>query len=190
MRKLTIENAKIEYSFYLFAAVFLLLVPLRLALAWFLAVAVHELSHYTALRLCGVKMISVTVGAAGMKMETEMMSKKQELICALAGPLGGFCMLFLAHWLPCTAICAFIHSVFNLLPVFPLDGGRALRCVMYKLFGDMHGREICTWIGYVFILLLFVSAVVLALRFDMGMLPIALVLLIFGKIKLANRRNK
>lgn len=190
MRRPTIDSVKIEYSFFIFAAIYLLLVPLKLALAWALAVAIHELSHYIALKLCDIKVISVTVSAAGMKMETEMMSKKQELICALAGPFGGFCLLFTARWLPCTVICAFVHSFFNLLPVFPLDGGRALHCVIYKLFGDSLGALVCTWIGYIFVILLFLSAVVLALRFDMGILPIALALLLFGKIKLANGRNK
>lgn len=190
MRRLTAKDTRIEHSFYLFTAVFLLLVPLRLALAWTLAVIIHELGHLLALRLCGVTVISISVSAAGIKMETEVMTGKQELVCALAGPFGGFCVLFFAHWLPCTAICAFVHSIFNLLPLFPLDGGRALRCIMHKLFGDQAGRTICTWVGYIFIIVLLISAAVLAIRFEIGILPIALVLLLFAKIKLANSRNK
>lgn len=188
-RKMT-RNIKIEYSFYFFAAVFLLLIPLKLALAWTFAVIIHEFSHYLALRACRVSVICVSVSAAGIKMETELMTGRQELICALAGPFGGLCVLPFARWLPCTAICAFVHSVFNLLPVYPLDGGRALRCILYKLFGNQYGETICIWIGYVFSAILTVSVVVLVWKFDLGILPAVLVMLFFGKIKLANRDNK
>ena len=188
MRRL--NNITIEYSFYLFAAIFLLLIPLRLALAWVIAVIIHEFCHYLALRACRVSIISASISAAGIKMETELMTVRQEFICALSGPAGGFFVLIFARWLPCTAVCAFIHSLFNLLPVYPLDGGRALRCLLYKLFGDQHGEKLCAWAGYAFSAMLVISAIVLSLRFNMGILPVVLLILFFGKIKLANSGNK
>lgn len=188
MRRL--NNITVEYSFYLFAAMFLLLIPLRLALAWAFAVIIHEFCHYLALRVCKVSIIFVSISATGIRMETELMTGRQEFICALSGPLGGLCVLMFARWLPCTAICAFIHSLFNLFPVYPLDGGRALRCLLYKLFGNQYGEKLCMWTGYVFSVMLVISAMMLALRFDMGILPIVLVILFFGKIKLANSGNK
>lgn len=190
MHRSIIKNFTIEHSFYLFAAAFLLLVPLRLALAWVLAVVIHEASHYLALRACKVSIYSTSISAAGIKMQTELMTGRQEFICTLAGPFGGFFALLFARWLPCTAICAFVQSIFNLFPVYPLDGGRALRCMLFKLLGDRLGERICIWTGYVFTAMLVISAFVLALRFDMGMLPILLTILFFGKIKLANRGNK
>lgn len=190
MRRSAIKNITVEYSFYLFAAIFVLLIPLRLAIAWLLAVVIHEFCHYLALRVCKVTIISVSISATGIKMETELMTGKQEFICALSGPLGGFLILLLARWLPCTAICALVHSLFNLIPIYPLDGGRALRCVMYKLFGDRYGEVISTWIGYVFLAILVILVLALVLRFDLGILPVGLMTLFFGKIKLANRGNK
>jgi glucuronate isomerase len=67
-----------------------LLLPLRLCVAALVAAAVHELSHLIALRVMRVRVWSVQIGAGGAKIATESMLPHQELICALAGPAGGF----------------------------------------------------------------------------------------------------
>ena len=109
-------------------ALFLLLLPLRWVAALVIAMTVHELSHYLAVRLCGGKIRRIHAGLNGMRMEVEALPPWQELLCALAGPAGGFLLLLFVRLLPRTAICAAFQSLFNLLPVYPLDGGRAMRC--------------------------------------------------------------
>ncbi len=190
VRKQMVREVRIEYSFCIFAAVILLVFPLNIVLAWVLAVVVHEVSHYIALRLCGVDVTGLSIGAAGINMETSGMSAKQEIICSLAGPFGGFCLLFFARWLPCSAICAFAHSIFNLLPLYPLDGGRALRCIAVRLLGDKVGDLVCIWLRNVCIALLVVTMVALALRCNMTLPSVIFVGLLLLKFKLANKRNK
>ena len=51
-----------------------------------------------------------------------------ELICALAGP-GGSLLLGLAP-IPELAVCGLIQGLFNLIPLMPMDGGRALGCLL------------------------------------------------------------
>lgn len=187
---LTHKVIRIEFSFCLFAAMVLLVFPLKLILAWGLAVAVHEISHYIAIKLCGVDIIDLTIGAAGVNMQTVPMSKKQELACALAGPLGGFCLLLVARWLPYTAICAFIHSLFNLFPIYPLDGGRALRCVIYWILGDRYGALVCAWVRNICIVLLLAAGLYLIFRLNLGLPSVVFVALLFLKFKLANKQNK
>ena len=132
-RKFAGQNLRISGSFFILAALMLLILPLKWLLAAALAAAVHELFHYLALKLCRCKVLSLQVGTGGAVIETDCISRGKELFCALAGPVGGLTLLLFAKWLPRTAICALIQSAYNLLPLFPLDGGRALRCISQML---------------------------------------------------------
>lgn len=131
---------------YFFAAVMILLVPLRWLLAAAVSVAVHELFHLAAIRLFGNRIYCVRVGFDGTRIHTQLMPLWQELVCALAGPLGGLLLLLLARWFPLTALCSGFHSLYNLLPVYPQDGGRALRCGAQLLLPDKWANTVC-WVA-------------------------------------------
>ena len=155
---------KLDPGLFLYLACIILLVPLKFVIAWGLAVTIHELSHMIALKLCHVKVTSVRLRASGVLMDTEPMENWKELICTVAGPLGGFMLLFVARWLPCTAVLACVHSLYNLLPVFPLDGGRALRCVLINLCGMEMGERLSSGIGFAAICLILVFTIYLSWR--------------------------
>lgn len=75
----------------------------------------------------------MTLSPSRAEIHTGPLEDSQELLCSLAGPVGSFSLFFLSHWLPKTAFCGVIQGMFNLLPIFPLDGGRALRCCLTLL---------------------------------------------------------
>lgn len=118
---------------YLVAAFLILTLPLDWLLAAFMAAVFHEVCHAAAIWLLGGKIYRVRIGVGGADMETEIPDTKRELLCAAAGPVGSFLLLFLCRVFPKLAICACIHGLFNLLPVYPMDGGRMLRCLLEML---------------------------------------------------------
>lgn len=126
-------------------ALLLLVLPLKWLAAASAAAVFHEVCHLAAVKLCGGGIRRMIVGGWGARMEVGPMSRGRELLCALAGPAGGLLLLLFADWIPRTAVCAAFQSVYNLLPMYPLDGGRALRCGADLLLPPDKAYLLCIW---------------------------------------------
>lgn len=118
----------------------LLALPFSWVLAMVTAAAVHELGHCAALFALEIPIYSVHIGPFGAKIETGPMEPGQELRCALAGPGLGLMLCLFWRWIPKCAGFALAQSLFNLLPVWPLDGGRALRALR-EVIGPRFGKS-------------------------------------------------
>lgn len=109
-------------------------------------------------------------------------SAGREVLCALAGPLGGFLLLFLLHSAPRIALCAFVQSVCNLIPVYPLDGGRALYGFLSQW--NYKGADAAiNKIGLAVLSILLLLAVWISVRFRFGVLPMVVVLSLIVKAR-------
>lgn len=141
-------------------------VAVSAALLFFGSVLLHELSHVLVGRAFGMEARSITLfifgGLANIEREPE--TPRAEFLMALVGPLVsiGLGTLFvlvgaalaggptgdpaavmrglgpvatLLFWLGPVNI---IIGLFNLLPGFPLDGGRVLRAILWRISGDLE----------------------------------------------------
>lgn len=117
----------------------------RVFLPTFAAVLIHELAHIVAIKLFGFKITQVNIRAFGISVKVENIEYipyTKEIIIAAAGPLAG---LITAAATFVAAKCFGIYSLsyfvgvnivitaINLLPVYPLDGGRIVLCTLAKL---------------------------------------------------------
>lgn len=170
---------------FILLAFALLLLPFRWIIAWVAASAFHEFCHYIALRLSGCRVLRVMIGPGGAVMDTDLTGDAKEIICALAGPFGSLLLLLIGRHCPRSALCALFQSVYNLIPIYPLDGGRALRGVLRKVFPD-NGEIIGKWIEYCATAALLILCAYAALVLGLGILPL---LLAVGLI-LKNRHRK
>lgn len=126
------------------------------AVLFFGSVVVHELCHSLVARLGGLKIERVTLFLFGgvSQMEEEPASPGLEFTMAIAGPGASIVLGILLFGLAAVAallgapaillaplsylalVNAFL-GVFNLLPGFPMDGGRVVRAILWKLTGDL-----------------------------------------------------
>ena len=145
---------RIDSGGYIFLAVLLLTVPLRWILAAFGAALFHELGHYLALRLLGASCGRLRLGVLGAVLESDggRLSYGRELVCVLAGPGANLlCALLLTAagrgaWEVMTG-ANLVLCGFNLLPLRPLDGGRALYLAVSWLAGPAAGETAARWAG-------------------------------------------
>ena len=122
------------------AALGLLILPIEWFLAAIVAASVHECGHLIVLRGFRVKNCSLTIGAGGAQISTGYLLPMQEALCAIAGPAASFLLVLFWRRFPRLAVFGLVHGLFNLLPVFPMDGGRILRCILIRIIPSCAER--------------------------------------------------
>lgn len=174
-------------------AFLLLIVPLQWILAAVAAALIHELFHYVMIRLSGNDVFEIAFTQHGMIMKTTSLSDLQELICALAGPIGSMLLVCCAPWIPRIAVCAGIQGVFNLLPVYPLDGGRILHSFAALCFSDEVAQSLCRCVMYGTCFLILLAGIFCSYRMKIGFMPLFASILFLSRVVsekfLANRGN-
>ena len=158
-----------------FLALLLLTVPLKLLTAAAVAAGFHELCHICAVRALGGRVEGAAFTVGGAVLDISGLSSGAEALAAAAGPLGSFLLLLCVRIFPALALCAFVQGCFNLLPVYPLDGGRILVCTMEQLgYGAWSGKvsNLAAWITLIGIAVLFLwLRMPLAIAFLLPLIP-------------------
>lgn len=176
----------------IYAAILLLILPLNWLAAAMAAAAFHEICHYTAIRYTGNNAYEIILSCGSIRMKTTALSLGEELFCALAGPIGSLILFFCYPWIPKTALCAGIQGIFNLLPIYPLDGGRVFHALVHICFPE-GADAICRWTEYVLLLGILLLAAYISLYYKLGAVPVILasMFLFRGGMEkfLANRGN-
>jgi Zn-dependent protease/predicted transcriptional regulator len=150
------------------------------ALGLFFSIVFHEFCHSIVARKFGLPMKGITLFIFGgvAEMEAEPASPKAEFLMAVVGPLSsvllgvGFYFVHRAgeytQWYAPTngviqylAWLNFILAGFNLLPAFPLDGGRVLRSILWAAKGNLRwATRIASNLGSAFGLFLIIFGVI------------------------------
>ena len=152
---------------YFAIAAAVLILPLWFLLSLIIAGAFHEWCHYLTLRLLGIRVYRISIGPFGASMETEAMEPGRELVCVLAGPLGSLMLVTLFRWLPGIALCGLIQGLCNLLPIYPMDGGRVLRSLL-GVFKISRGDRILHGVEWMVSLGILALGFWMQLRWDLG----------------------
>ena len=97
-------------------------------------------------------------------METMAMSRGREALCAAAGPLGSLILAFGLTGYPEASVCAAVHGIYNLLPIYPLDGGRILHSLLPE--------QVCRGIEVFSVVMLLGLGIWLCAAYSIGILPL------------------
>ena len=133
-------------------------------LLFFIAVILHELAHGVVAKMRGLPVRSITLFALGgiALIDREADDPLTEFLVGVAGPLmsvmiGAVCFFtaFTFGWSPETQVFApstpflaalvwlgyinIVLAIFNMIPGYPMDGGRVLRAVIWHITGKRNG---------------------------------------------------
>ena len=126
-----------------------------MAISIFVAVLVHELSHSLVARRMGANVREIILFIFGGVAVIERLPKepKKEFAIAIAGPLASLSLaLFMLIPLRLFTLFGYFNLVlalFNLIPAFPMDGGRVLRSLLAKRYGYVRATRISASVGKV-----------------------------------------
>ncbi len=151
---------------------------LFILVAIFCFVTIHELCHSLVAKYFGIKVREITLlPIGGVSSMTKMPEKpSQEFLISLAGPASNI-IIILAFYYPLKYLLgqevllhplstatwpltiAYIYwinlvlAVFNLIPAFPMDGGRILRAVLAVRIGYQKATKVAVNFGHIFALI-------------------------------------
>ena len=146
------RGVRVSAGFWLLLAAAVMIAPPSLTAAVLLAAALHEGGHLAALRFFRVPVEGLRLGAFGAVLHApgaRRLSYGRELLVTLAGPaanlllappLAALSARFAWEWGFLFAGANVLLGVYNLLPVPPLDGGRALYLAAAYCFGPSVGE--------------------------------------------------
>ncbi len=155
------------------------------AIGLFLSIIVHEFSHSLVARRYGMPMKGITLFIFGgmAEMSDEPTSAKAEFMMAMVGPFSSIVIAGVFYSIyfagkgtvpePVNGVIEYISFIngmlaaFNILPAFPLDGGRVLRSILWAIKGNVRwATRISSSVGSAFGILLIILGVLNILRGD------------------------
>ena len=186
---------KLDYSFFIMLLLFFLLGDTHLYFMYFLFLVLHELSHLIVAKRLGYLPKKLHLSAFGAALEGyDDFLTSDELKIVLAGPIFNFFVViicYLCFWFYPESF-NFLNKVltvnlsillFNILPIFPLDAGRILLCLLSKKKRRFDAVKITKNISLVLVVLMFCFSIFLfflSFGFTLGFVSLNLCLLLFS----------
>ena len=192
---------RIKISSLLIPLLFYITDNFKMFILIFCAALIHEVAHIIFIKICGNTIEKVEVLAIGLNIvQKGCLGFKQDIIIALSGPLINLFIFFLSYYLwfnffpieELSYFCGvnFLLFLINILPVLPLDGGRALYAFLLLKYDIIFAQNLFFWLSIIVSISLFIIGCVIFIhtRYNLSLIIISL-FLVFNVTQYNNLYN-
>lgn len=165
MKKLSLlSKFEVGISFIPFLIIILFSGYYKLFFTYFLITLIHELGHVIMALIFKIKVNKIKLSIFGFNAEIEnidYLAIYKQILIIIMGPLTYFISYFLIRELYLNDIISLVMYykalasnkyilIFNLLPIYPLDGGRIVKILLDKIFTYKNAKRILYLISFIF----------------------------------------
>ncbi len=188
---------KIDLKIFLFLIIFYFTKQIHIYALIMIFAFIHELGHLLAGVLCGMKPEKLEIKPYGVSISFKLFPKDynikigksnklevKKILVALAGPVTNLLIIIVSLNLPVEffAKLMIIYSnilitIFNLIPIYPLDGGRIVKSILSITFGKRKAEKYINNISFItLIFVTFVSSILIYIIENIAIFLIVIVL--------------
>ena len=170
---------KINLQIFIFAIIFYFTKQIRIYTILMLFAFIHELGHLVTGVILGLKVKNVNIMPFGVSINFEDYSNKyiiKKIIIAVAGPIINLAIVILAiynEWGEDIIYANMLIGMFNLIPLYPLDGGRIMKYVVNIISNSKEADDLTYKLSNILIVILtLISSVGILLIQNIGIVLI------------------
>ena len=186
-----LDKIKLHPLFYIVVIISLFTGHFRELIYFTIIIIVHELGHSITALLLGYKLNKIEIypygGCSNVEHEINILLFK-ELLILLMGPIIQIIFVLIVYLLKLGVKEYFytfnkIILIFNLLPIYPLDGGRILNIILNYIFSYYKALKISIYTSYFFFIVGFISLLLINRNLIVLLVAISLGINIYREIK-------
>lgn len=165
---------RIDLKIFIFLILFYFTKQIKLYAMIMIFALIHEFGHLLAGVIMGMKPEKIEVMPFGVsisfKINVDEYNEKikngnvleiKKIIVALAGPITNFIIILISYNLNLDLIKSmliiytnFLIMIFNLLPIYPLDGGRILKGILHIIVGKRNAEKYINTISKIMVIVI------------------------------------
>ena len=188
---------KIDLKVFLFLIIFYFTKQIHIYALIMIFAFIHELGHLIAGVLCGMRPEKLEIKPYGVSISFKLFPKDynikigksnklevKKILVALAGPVTNLLIIIVSLNLPIEIFTKLmiiysniLITIFNLIPIYPLDGGRILKSILSITFGKRKAEKYINNISFIsLIFVTFVSSILIYIIENIAIFLIVIVL--------------